>query len=270
MREGYDRLVRKAMHALFGGFSRSLFILAALAALIAVGPFIAEWFGDHGLPGETIVFLGIVIGACSGGFSFFFTMRPRSIRSRALRQLGDELGLPYSKKIRLPRGVRALPSFQLMYDGWTVHDGIEGHRQGGPMLVFARSWSTDGYEPTRWSICAATTALLKAPQLLVGPRHLSVDERPILDQVVFESETFDRIWEVRTDDQLLASTIIDQRMMAWLLGRRPDVSFELRGAWAMAVSHGIDRSAPAALVDALDGFLEHLPHVAISELGRDY
>ena len=59
-------------------------------------------------------------------------------------------------------------------------------------------------------------------------------------------------------------------MMAWLLGRRPDVSFELRGAWAMAVTHGIDRSAPAALVDALDGFLEHLPHVAISELGRDY
>jgi len=270
MRGGYDCFVRKVMHAMFGGFSRSLLILAALAALIAGGPFIAEWFDDHGLPGGMIVLLGIVTGTCAGGFAFFSTMIPRSTTSRALRQLGDELGLPYSKKIRLPRGVRALPSFQLMYDGWAVHDGIEGHREGGPLLVFARSWSTDGYEPTRWSICAATTALLKAPQLLVGPRHLSVDERPILDEVVFESDAFDRIWEVRTDDHLLASTIIDQRMMTWLLERRPDVSFELRGAWAMAVTHGIDRSAPAALVDALDGFLAHLPHVAISELGRGY
>ena len=138
------------------------------------------------------------------------------------------------------------------------------------MIVFARAWSTDGYEPTHWQICAATSTLLAAPQLLVGPRHRSVDERALYDEVLFESDAFDEVWEVRTDDRLLASTIIDQRMMMWLLDRPPDVSFELGGPWAMAVSHGIDQGVPAELVVALEGFLEHLPRVAIAELGRGH
>jgi hypothetical protein len=161
-----------------------------------------------------------------------------------------------------------LPSFQLLSGAWTIHDGIEGHHGSGPLLVFARSRSTDSYEPTHWSLCLATTTTLAAPQLFIAPRHYSVDERAIYDEVMFESDDFDRVWEVRTDDRLLASTIVDQRLMAWLLAREPNMSFELGGAWAMSVSHGSDETDGRELIDALDGFLEHLPRVAFSELGR--
>lgn len=138
----------------------------------------------------------------------------------------------------------------------------------GPLYVFARSWSPDEYEPTRWALCAATTTTLSAPQLLIGPRHHSVDEQPLFDEVLFESEAFDRVWEVRTDDHLLASTIVDQRMMAWLLERAPNMSFELGGSWAMTTTHGVYREAPADLISALDGFLAHLPRVAMKGLHR--
>ena len=70
------------------------------------------------------------------------------------------------------------------------------------------------------------------------------------------------------DDHRLASTIVDQRMMVWVLDREPNMSFELGGAWAMTVTHRVDPEAPADLVRALDGFLEHLPRVALTELDR--
>ncbi len=259
--------MRKALHLLFGGLTRSLIVFAVLALLIAGGPFIAGWFDDRGIPGATIVLLGLALGACASGFAFFFTMTPRRKRRRALRKLAGELGLPYREKVWLTRDVRALPSFQLI-SGWVVHDGIEGRRGSEPLYVFSRSGSPDAYEPTRWALCAATTTSLAAPQLLIGPRHLSVDEQPLFDQVLFESEAFDRVWEVMADNHRLASTIVDQRMMAWLLDREPNMSFELGGSWAMTVTHGVDPETPADLVRALDGFLEHLPRLALTELDR--
>ena len=252
---------------MFGGLTRSVIAFAALALLIATGPLIAGWFDERGMPGGTIVFLSLALGAGASGFAFFFTMTPRRKRSRALRKLAHELGLPYREKVLPTRDVRALPSFRLISDP-VIHDGIEGRRGSEPLYVFSRSWSPEGYEPTRWALCAATLTALAAPQLLIGPRHYSLDERPLFDQVLFESETFDRIWEVRTDDHRLASTIVDQRMMAWLLEREPNMSFELGGPWAMTVTQRADPEAPAELVRALDGFLEHLPRVAFSELDR--
>jgi hypothetical protein len=260
--------VRKALRLLFGGLTRSLMVFAALALLIAAGPFIASWFDDRGIPGATIVLLGLALGACASGFAFFFTMTPRRKRRRALRKLAYELGLPYREKVWLTRDVRVLPSFQLTE--WVAHDGIEGHRGSEPLYVFSGSWSPDGYEPTRWALCAATTTPLDAPQLLIAPQHLSVDEQPLSDEVVFESEAFDRAWEVVADDHRLASTIVDQRMMAWLLERKPNMSFELGGAWAMTMTHRADPEAPADLVSALDGFLAHLPRVAVTELDRGW
>ncbi|MFL5790616.1 MAG: hypothetical protein ACJ76A_03850 [Actinomycetota bacterium] len=262
--------MRKALHALFGGLTRAVLIVIALMALIAAAPFLATWFDDRGIPGALIVGIVLLVAACSSGYAFFFTTSPNRKRSRALRQLGDEFGLPYSRRIQVPRRLRLLPSFAQLFGAYTIHDGIGGHRDDGPLLVFARSWSTDLYEPTHWALCAATTTMLAAPALLIGPRHLSVDELPIFDEMLFESDAFDHVWEVRTDDRLLASTIVDQRLMAWLLAREPDTSFELGGPWAMAVSHGMDPTAGRALVDALNGFLQHLPRVAISELGRGY
>jgi hypothetical protein len=244
-----------------------MIVFGALVLLIAAGPFIAAWFDDRGVPGARIVLLGLAIGACASGFAFFFTMTPRRKRRRALRTLAGELGLPYREKVRLTRDVGGLPSFQLMSER-VVHDGVEGIRGSEPLYVFSLSWTPDTYEPTRWALCAATTTMWNAPQLLIGPRHYSVDERPLFDEVLFESEAFDRLWEVRTDDPLLASTIVDQRMMAWLLEREPNMSFELGGPWAMTLTHRVDREGPAALVSALDGFLAHLPRVALTELDR--
>jgi hypothetical protein len=134
---------------MFGGLTRSAIALAAFALVIAGGPFIASWFDDRGIPGATIVLLGLAIGACASGFAFFFTMTPRRKRRRALRELAGELGLPYREKVRLTRDARELPSFQLVE--WVVHDGVEGYRGAEPLCVFSGSWSPDGYEPTRWA-----------------------------------------------------------------------------------------------------------------------
>ncbi len=150
---------------------------------------------------------------------------------------------------------------------WSVLDGIEGHHEGAPLLVFARSWTPDVYETTEWSFCAATTTELDGPSVQICPRHLSLDEREVYEELALESE-FDRFWRVRTDDPRFASAVVDQRMMLWLLDQEPIVSFDLGGPWPMAVSHRDEPDVAAGLVGTLDGFLARVPRAAFSLFGR--
>jgi hypothetical protein len=134
--------------------------------------------------------------------------------------------------------------------------------------VFARSWTPDVYESTDWSFCAATTTELDGPTVQIYPRHLSLDERELYQELALESDEFDRVWRVRTDDLRFASAVVDQRMMAWLLDQEPVVSFDLGGRWAMAVSHRDGADVAAELVASLDGFLMRVPRAAFSSFGH--
>ena len=83
--------MRKALHLMFGGSTRFVLVFAALALLIAGGPFIAGWFDDRGIPGGTIVLFGLALGACASGFAFFFTMTPRTEAEASAAQVGRRI-----------------------------------------------------------------------------------------------------------------------------------------------------------------------------------
>ena len=253
---------------LLGGETRSLVLYGCVAVLFICGPFIAGWLDARGLPGAGLVLIAIVFAALVAGYAVYSTF-PRSARSRELIRLGADLDVPYRRKMALPHEIYSLPSFRLMASGtWSVLDGIEGHHDGAPLLVFARSWTPDVYETTEWTFCAATTTELDGPVVQICPRHLSLDERELYEELALESDEFDRLWRVRTNDLRFASTVVDQRMMAWLLDQKPIVSFDLGGRWAMAVSHRDGADVAAGLVEALDGFLARVPRAAFSLFGH--
>jgi hypothetical protein len=255
-------------YRLLGGETRSFVLYACVAALFIAGPFLAGWLDAHGLPGAGLVLIAIALAALAAGYAVYSAL-PRNARSRELIRLGADLDVPYRRRMALPHPIYALPSFRLMASGtWSVLDGIEGHHNGAPLLVFARSWTPDVYEATEWSFCAATTTDLDGPTVQICPRHLSLDERVVYEELTLESDQFDRLWRVRTDDLRFASAVVDQRMMAWLLDQDPVVSFDLGGPWAMAVSHRDGADVAARLVESLDGFLKRVPHAAFSLFGR--
>ena len=71
----------------------------------------------------------------------------------------------------------------------------------------------------------------------VGPssRPLDVARNAAgLQRIEFELDEFNRRFEVRSDDRRLASAVIDQRMIGWLLESDPALGFQLQEGWLLA------------------------------------
>jgi len=90
---------------------------------------------------------------------------------------------------------------------------------------------------------------------------------PLGPLMVWTSEfgAFERRFRVRTSDRLFATALLDQRMLAWILGIEGSWRLEIGGGWAM-VSHG-DLSDPKMIdrsVDTLRSFVAKIPGAAAS------
>ena len=144
-------------------------------------------------------------------------------------------------------------------DNRQIFGGFEGEFNDLRIAVFSRSQAPNNYEPTIWRSCAATRRTFDAPFLRIEPRGGDVDlVGGKLEELSFESETFNDVWRVRTSDRRFAVAFVDQRMMAWLEERMTDVAFEVGGGWVMVE---IDDDADRALLDTLEGFIDHIPRV---------
>lgn len=71
------------------------------------------------------------------------------------------------------------------------------------------------------------------------------------DDIAFESDEFNRTFEVRCDDRRFASAFVDPRMMAWLLATDRRLSFATGGRWLLVV-------APRQPVEGFPGLLSTL------------
>jgi len=87
-----------------------------------------------------------------------------------------------------------------------------------------------------------------------------------LPDIEMESERFNRRFEVRSADRRFTSTLLDQRMMEWLLEQVPGVGFEVLGGRLMVFRPRVTTSLDdlARAVELHDGFLERVPTVVRS------
>ncbi len=86
--------------------------------------------------------------------------------------------------------------------------------------------------------------------------------------IEFESDEFNRRFQVRCDDRAFAFKLIDVRMMQWLTSLEAPLCFEVRGDRLLAYSH---RLRPHELVVLLGGakfFIDRIPRLVWNEYGR--
>jgi hypothetical protein len=107
-------------------------------------------------------------------------------------------------------------------------------------------------------------------EIEAGCSHLVVDRENLftaladhigLRDIQFESEAFNRAFNVKSDDRKFANDILDARMMTWLLGVDSAFRFEVSGRSVLAYGKKRRATDLIPLVGTLRQFREHVPRI---------
>lgn len=191
-------------------------------------------------------------------------------RRAAVGREARRLGLSYSKKD--PFGILHVGFHPFLRYGklpgtQSVTNVVWGVRDDHEVRSFDY-WRAAGDDSIQYS-CAMVRIPNGWPTLLVrrhGPLDVARDAAG-LRGMEFELETFNRLFEVDSDDRRWASALMDQRMMSQLLESDPVLGFEIRDGWLLV---WMPRLEPQELERALaiaEGIHERIPRAVWSLYG---
>lgn len=191
-------------------------------------------------------------------------------RRAAVEREARRLGLSFSR--RDPFGVLDADFHPFLRFGkWPGTQGVEnvvwGVRDGREVRAF-EYWRPAEDDWIRYS-CAMVRIPEGWPSLLVrrhGPLDVARDVAGLRGQE-FELETFNRRFEVRSDDRRLASAVVDQRMIGWLLESDPALGFQLQDGWLLAWMPRLPPQELERVLTMVEGFRERIPRAVWSLYG---
>jgi hypothetical protein len=215
---------------------------------------------------DALIFVGLV-GAILLGVWLSWYLREK--RRKELALAARQLGLSFSA--RDPFGCLGYP-FALLRrgDGRGVENVLWGTWQGMPVRAFdywyyEEERDSKGRRSRRYHrfSCAVTEIEAACSPLRLERENLltRLADHLALRDIEFESEEFNRRFNVKGEDRRFAHAFVDARMMAWLLTVPGEFSFEVCGRWLLCSSR---RRAPFDLVPLLGtlrGFRERVPRV---------
>ncbi len=218
-----------------------------------------------------LILLFVVVVAGVAAISWYLKQK----RIRELAVVARQLGLEFSPSDQL--GCLGLP-FRLLTkgDGQGVENVMWGTWQGLPMREFDYWYyqeSTDSRGNRsktyyRFS-CAVTEIEAYCSPVRIERENLFtvLADHLGMPDIEFESESFNRAFNVKAEDRKFANDLIDARMMQWLLTVDGGFEFEISGKWILCYGK---RRAPLELVPLLgtvERFREHVPRVVYELYG---
>ncbi|HEV8682684.1 MAG TPA: hypothetical protein VGS09_07910 [Actinomycetota bacterium] len=223
---------------------------------------------------EILFFLGfIVLAIAAVSLSLYLQAK----RRQEFFAFAQGFGFEYSR--RDPFGLLELP-FHLFTrgDGRGIENVLWGQWKGQPVKV-CDYWyyeeHRDSEGRTRRTYhrfnCAALEVDAAFPPIVVGREGLFsrlADHLGFRD-IEFESEEFNRRFQVRSGDRRFAYELVDARMMRWLLALERSVSFEVVGRWILAYHGRVRPEALVPLIGAAAEFRDRIPRAAWGQHGID-
>jgi hypothetical protein len=173
-----------------------------------------------------------------------------------------------------PFGIRDW-AFALFHegDGQGVENVLHGEWRGMPVRAFdfwyyERSSNGNGGTSKSYSrfTCAVTPIEAACAHLIIDEEHLltRIADAVVSSDISFESEAFNRAFQVRCGDRSFATAFVDARMMDWMLAHAGQQGYEILGDKLMVVRRTIDPSHLPELLDAVCGFAATVPRVVFS------
>lgn len=89
-----------------------------------------------------------------------------------------------------------------------------------------------------------------------------------LRDLQFESEEFNREFDVKAEDREFAYKLLDARMMDWLLRSAGRHCYEVRGPWVLGYCKQLPVAEVPTLLAAVQGFVAHIPRLVWADYGK--
>lgn len=218
-----------------------------------------------------IFLLGLLAVAGFALLSWYLKERRRNEMGRMARQLG--LSFAASD----PFGLLGLPFTMFAKgDGRGLENVLHGTWQGLPLKAFdywyfEESTDSDGRRSRTYHRfnCAIAEVEAALSPVRIGPENLLTRMADSLGfrDVEFESEDFNRRFQVTAGDRKFANDLIDARMMRWLMIAGDGWSYEAVGRWVMVSCKRVRPTRLVPLLGTLKGFVERVPRVVYSLYG---
>ncbi|HEX5937142.1 MAG TPA: hypothetical protein VFZ75_05560 [Actinomycetota bacterium] len=215
---------------------------------------------------ERAVFLMLALYV--GGIALV-TLYRRFSRRSAVEREARRLGLSFSRRDPfrvLDADFHPFLRFGKLPGTQRVENVIWGVRDGREVRAF--DYRRPAEDEIRYS-CAMVRIPDRWPSLLVR-RHGPLDvarNAAGLQRIGFELDEFNRRFEVRSDDRRLASAVIDQRMIGWLLESDPALGFQLQEGWLLAWMPQLPPDELERTLTTVEGFHERIPRAVWSLYG---
>jgi hypothetical protein len=114
--------------------------------------------------------------------------------------------------------------------------------------------------------CGLISTGAQWPQLTLGPEGFFDRVLDVVGgaDIQFESEEFNRAWEVRSSDPRFASALIDPEMMLFLLEKAEGARIEVHGPWILFSGEQRDPDSLPQAIAAAEAFRDGIPPVVWS------
>jgi hypothetical protein len=219
-----------------------------------------------GVAGVVFIVLAVVGGV------FYIQYRNRQARIRAVAALARSIGFSFSlddteRLVDLPFGLFHRG------DGRKVELVITGKHHDLPLRLFDYWYydeATDSHGNRSRSYhrftCALATIPAACPLLRIGHEGFfsKLGSKFGVHDVELEYDDFNQRFRVRCDDQKFAFSLLDGRMMEWLLGADGFESVEVVGPWILLAMRKLAPSDWGSLAQWIEQFHSHIPPVVFT------
>jgi len=219
-----------------------------------------------------LIIVGLVVAI---GLVVYFSWYAKKRRREELSRMATQLGLQYSKQDTF--GLLGLP-FRLLSqgDGRGCENVLSGTWQDIPLQEFDYWY----YEESSDSKGNRTKTYYRfscvVSQLPFAASHLTITRENLFSRMAdhlgfedinFESEDFNRRFQVTGKDRKFATDLLDARMMQWLLAEGQTWSYELSGPYLMCYHKRLRPLELTPLLGAMKAFRDHVPRVVYGLYG---
>jgi len=163
-------------------------------------------------------------------------------------------------------------------DGRGCENLLEGQWQGLPMReadywYYDESSDSEGRRTKSYHYFSVVVADLGVQ----CPSAVSIEKENLmtrladhvgLHDIEFESEQFNREFNVKSKDREFTFKLVDDRMMQWLLETGGSFGFEVAGPWLLVYCKRLQPMAVVPLFGTAKGFTDRLPRLVRAEYGQ--
>jgi hypothetical protein len=222
--------------------------------------------GDDGDLAEVLFVVGVGVVLAVAVARWFLQQR----RREDLATLAARHGLEYSRFDPFGCTRVAFPLFRKGDGRVAEHVVWRDRRDGLPIRAFDFSYYTerrddagDVHRSHKHFSCVMAQVDGAWPEVSITREGIL---EKALDLVGFgdiqlESDEFNRLFALRSPDRRFAVTLVDARMIDFLLSTHGQLAFFLKGRWTLIVSDPLSPELVPALLAIGEAFVEHIPRV---------